>query len=212
MSNVRLDSIGWTYISLIIVWSVLIVTGMTYLWINRNIPSLRMRRIPLLFAGIIPLHLYAIVCLLAYSIGPLVPCTAEFWVMSLYLPLGIALFHATNSQFFHLASRQKQFAHMSRLQDAKSMDEERTRQAASSRWKKFFVGDEKADNIERTLVFIGVGIAIQVSMVLSVPWCALIDISSRSLSLCLSSLAQRSSTLVGASSTTLCKERQWKCA
>ena len=84
--------------------------------------------------------------------------------MSIYLPLGIALFHAANSQFLHLASRQKHFAHMGSLKDRKSINEEKAQETSSSRWKRVVAGVERADNIERTLVFIGVGLALQVSL------------------------------------------------
>ena len=83
--------------------------------------------------------------------------------MSIYLPLGIALFHAANTQFLHLASRQKHFAHMSTLRDHKTIDEEKAQQISSSRWRRVVAGVERADNIERTLVCIGVGLAVQVS-------------------------------------------------
>ncbi|KAF2130552.1 hypothetical protein P153DRAFT_384815 [Dothidotthia symphoricarpi CBS 119687] len=166
MPSFLLDSTGWTYMGMMIVWTVAFIAGVGYLWINRQLQSLRMRRIPLLLAGLIPLHLYGVVCLLSYLLGPLLPCTAEYWVMNLYLPFGIAIFHATNSQFLHIASRQKQFAHMSTLKASKSIDQERAQRVANSRWRRIFAGVERSDNIERTLLLIGVGIAIQILLAL----------------------------------------------
>lgn len=158
------DSIGWTYMGLTIAWNVMLAVGMIFLWTHRRLPSLRMRKLPLLFGGVLSLHIYGVLCIIVYPVGAVFSCSLEFWVMSIYLPLGIALFHAANTQFLHLASRQKQFAHMSSLKDHKSINEEKAQEVSNSRWKRIVSGRERADNVERTLVFIGLGLAVQVSM------------------------------------------------
>jgi hypothetical protein len=84
--------------------------------------------------------------------------------MSLVLPTGIALFHASNSQFLHMASRQKQFAHMSTLKDHKPINEEKAQAIANSRWRRVLAGVERADKINRTLLFIGIGLFVQVNL------------------------------------------------
>lgn len=73
------------------------------------------------------------------------------------------MFHASNSQFLHLASRQKRFAHMSSLKDHEPIDENKAQEVSNSRWKRILNGVERADNIERTLIFIGLGMVAQVS-------------------------------------------------
>lgn len=163
MPQVVLDHVGWTYLSLFIVWNITLACGMIFLWQHRQIPSLRMRKIPLLLAGVFSLHVYGALCIIAYPVGAYFSCTVEFWVMSIWLPFGIALFHAANSQFLHLASRQKQFARMSILQPQKSIDQEKAEAIANSRWKRIFAGVERADNINQTLIMIGVGMGAQVS-------------------------------------------------
>jgi hypothetical protein len=100
--------------------------------------------------------------LLAYPFGAVFPCSVEFWAMSILVPLGMALFHASNSQFLHLASRQKHFARMSSLKDHEPIDEKKAQEVVNSRWKRILNGVERADNIERTLIFIGIGMAVQV--------------------------------------------------
>ncbi|KAJ4371283.1 hypothetical protein N0V83_004500 [Neocucurbitaria cava] len=165
------DSIGWTYMGLTIAWNVALVAAMIFLWTHRQQPSLRMRKLPLMFAGILCLHVYGILCIVVYPIGAIFSCTLEFWVMSIYVPLGIALFHAANTQFLHLASRQKHFARMSTLSSLshqKSIDEEKAREVSNSRWKRIVGGVERADNIERTLVCIGIGLAVQFALTLFV--------------------------------------------
>ncbi|KAB2111617.1 hypothetical protein AG0111_0g1258 [Alternaria gaisen] len=163
-----LDRVGWTYITIFIIWNILTFTGVSFLWAHRKHPSVRMRRLPVLFAGIGVLHIYGSLCCLAYPIGPAVPCSVEFWMMSITVPLGMALFHASNSQFLHLASRQKQFARMSSLKDHEPIDEKKAQEVVNSRWKRIMNGVERADNIERTLIFIGVGMAVQLALVLFV--------------------------------------------
>jgi hypothetical protein len=149
--------------SLFIAWNIVLFAGMVFLWIHRLDPSLRMRRLPLLLAGVFSLHVYAALCIIAYPIGPSISCTLEFWVMSIWLPFGIALFHAANSQFLHLASRQKQFVRMSALKEHRSIDEEKAQAIANSRWRRMLAGLERADNINRTLICIGIGMATQAS-------------------------------------------------
>ena len=75
----------------------------------------------------------------------------------------LALFHASNSQFLYLASRQKAFARMSSLKDHEPIDEKTAQEVGNSRWKRIMAGVERADNIQRTLLCIGVGMAIEVS-------------------------------------------------
>jgi hypothetical protein len=163
--QLMLDGVGWTYMALFILWNLALAAGMTFLWINRFHPSLRMRKIPLLLAGVFSLHVYGAICLLAYPIAQYVSCNFQFWLMSLWLPFGIALFHAANSQFLHLASRQKQFAHMSSLRDHKAINEEKAEAIASSRLRRIFAGLERADNINQTLILIGIGMVVEVSSI-----------------------------------------------
>ena len=73
-AHLRFDRIGWTYAGLDIAWNILLVAGMTFLWKNRQTPSLRMRNLPLLFTGVISLHIYGALCFLAYPTGALVNC------------------------------------------------------------------------------------------------------------------------------------------
>lgn len=209
MPEVVLDHIGWTYLGLFIVWNVALAGGMTFLWQHRQLPSLRMRKVPLLLAGVFSLHVYGALCIIAYPVGAFFSCTVEFWVMSIWLPFGIALFHAANSQFLHLASRQKHFAHMSVLRPQKSIDQEKAEAIANSRWRRVLAGLERADNINKTLVMIGIGMGVQVSdnVMLNV-MCA--DHSPSSHSHCSSSWVPRSSILAMVFSTTLSRAPVWK--
>ncbi|KAF2853122.1 hypothetical protein T440DRAFT_487597 [Plenodomus tracheiphilus IPT5] len=165
--QLKTDRIAWTYTSVAIVWNLAIVAALSFLWTHRSQPSLRIRRLPLLFAGILSLHTYGCFVLFLYMMGSNFTCNAEFWIMSIYLPLGIALFHASNSQFLHLASRQKQFAHMS-LKEQDPISEKKAQTLSRSRWRKVISGAERADNIERTLIYISIGLAVQFAITLFV--------------------------------------------
>ncbi|KAK1752778.1 hypothetical protein QBC47DRAFT_62761 [Echria macrotheca] len=108
--QVRLDSIGVWWICFGAIWTFFLVLGMVFLYRKRHMPTLRMRGLPLTFAGIVLLHLYWCTVQIGYSVGPLAPEVAEFWIMSIWYPFGIALFQAGNSQFLHIARAQSRFA------------------------------------------------------------------------------------------------------
>ncbi|KAK3299753.1 uncharacterized protein B0H64DRAFT_357 [Chaetomium fimeti] len=106
----RLDAVGIWWITFAGIWTTLLVCGMTFLYKKRNTPTLRLRGLSLTFAGIILLHFYWLSVQIGYSVGPLAPEVAEFWIMSIWYPFGIALFQAGNSQFLHVAKAQSRFA------------------------------------------------------------------------------------------------------
>lgn len=122
-----------------------------------------MRRIPLLFVGVTALHIYGAISIFAYPFGAYFPCTIIFWMMSILVPFGMAMFQAANTQFLHVASRQKQLAHMSTLKDQKPISEKQAESMGNNRLKRIVSGVERADRVERSLIFIGVGMVIQVS-------------------------------------------------
>jgi hypothetical protein len=83
MAQLTIDQLGWGYISIFIVWNVALAVGVTFLWTHRGMPSVRMRRVPLLLAGIIPLHIFGSLCVTAYPIGAVAfPCVFEFWYVN----------------------------------------------------------------------------------------------------------------------------------
>lgn len=165
MAQAVLDTLGRAYLGLAIAWTVALAAGILFLHHHRHLPCLQIRRLPLVFAAVCSLHMYGAVCCIAYVIAPLAPCTAEFWLMSIYLPFGIAMFHAANSQFLHIASRQKRFVRRSTI-SSYSLDEQQAERLANSRFRRILKGVERADKIERMMVWIGIGLAIQVRW----PW------------------------------------------
>lgn len=107
---VKMDGVGIFYIVFTISWTLLLIGGMIFLAVNRHMPILRIRGLKLSFGAVSLLHMYWISVQLGYVDGPVTPGDAEFWIMSTWLPFGIAMFHASNSQFLHIAKAQRQFA------------------------------------------------------------------------------------------------------
>ncbi|KAJ4351098.1 hypothetical protein N0V95_004145 [Ascochyta clinopodiicola] len=164
----QLGPLGWFYLAFVICWNVSLVAAMGFLWRHRELPSIRMRRIPLLFAGVTALHVYGAISIFAYPFGAYFPCSVIFWMMSILVPFGMAMFQAANTQFLHVASRQKQLAHMSTLKDHKPISEKQAEAIGNNRFKRIVSGVERADRVGRSLIFIGAGMVIQVAVTLLV--------------------------------------------
>ncbi|KAK2009689.1 integral membrane protein [Colletotrichum eremochloae] len=105
------DSIGIFYITFCATWTVIVLAGMAFLWANRKHPILKIRGLPLAFGSIIFLHMYWCMAQITYPIGGTMPVViaydVQYFVMGIWFPLGIALFHASNSRFLHVAKLQR---------------------------------------------------------------------------------------------------------
>lgn len=121
-----------------------------------------MRRLPLLFAGVGALHIYGAISIWAYPFGAYFPCSVIYWMMNILVPFGMAMFQAANTQFLHVASRQKQLAHMSTLKDQKPISEKEAAAMGNNRLKRIVSGVERADRVNRSLLFIAIGMVLQV--------------------------------------------------
>lgn len=103
------DSLGVFYICFAIVWTLILIGGMVFLYRKRDMPILRIRGLPLSFGAVILLHLYWLAVQAGYIYGAYMAPGIEFWIMGIWLPFGIALFHASNSRFLYVAEMQKRF-------------------------------------------------------------------------------------------------------
>ncbi|KAH7160525.1 hypothetical protein B0J13DRAFT_128613 [Dactylonectria estremocensis] len=104
----NLDGLGIFWIVFALSWTLIVASGMRFLWRRRDMPILRVRGLPLSLLAITLLHLYWGAVQTGYVYFPLATPEVEFWIMSIYLPCGIALFHASNSRFLHVAKAQKE--------------------------------------------------------------------------------------------------------
>ncbi|KAF4509382.1 hypothetical protein G6O67_003558 [Ophiocordyceps sinensis] len=111
----RWDRIGIFYIVFACTWTALVLLGMAFCWHHRRLPILKLRGLPLSFSAILCLHSYWILAMMTYPIGGTMPVVlaydVQYFVMGIYFPLGIALFHASSCRFLHVAKMQKQFTH-----------------------------------------------------------------------------------------------------
>lgn len=105
----RVDSLAIFYAVLAGTWTCCLVAGVTFLLRNRDSPILRIRGIALSIFAVGFLHCYWVSVQFGYTTGPVMPGDAEYWIMSTWLPLGIALFHASNTRFLHVARAQRRF-------------------------------------------------------------------------------------------------------
>lgn len=162
MANIVFTSLGIAYIVLDVVWTAFLVAGLWFLYRHRRLPFLQIRRLPLVFAAIICLHVYGFVCTLGITVGQVVPCDAQFWIMSIYLPFGMALLQAANSQFLFIASRQKKYATFNNLDDLSISDKALPIDPSLPWWKKQGAKMRRLDKVDRILVYIGIGMIIEV--------------------------------------------------
>ncbi|KAH9906759.1 hypothetical protein F4778DRAFT_595213 [Xylariomycetidae sp. FL2044] len=164
MAQVSVTALGWLYIIITIVWTILVSGGLWYLWSHRQLPLLQIRRLPLVFAAVILLHIYFCAVMIVYSVASLLPCDAQFWIMSIYLPFGIAMLQASNSHFFHVAEQQRKFAQFGDLDD-KALHEKSSPVDPSVRGPKRWVEKiRRADKTTRMLIYIGIGMAVQLAL------------------------------------------------
>jgi hypothetical protein len=152
----RVDGVGIWWITFAVVWTVLLACGMTFLYKKRNTPTLRLRALSLTFSGIILLHLYWLSVQIGYTVGPLAPEVAEFWIMSIWYPFGIALFQAGNSQFLHVAKAQSRFARPPSQMKTR-YDEKRPVTKPT-----LFQRLRQMDYSKRMFMFVTMGMAVQV--------------------------------------------------
>ena len=151
----NLDHLGIVYITLAVAWTLALIPAAIFLIRNRKLPYLRMRNIPLALAGVATLHVYWCLCYIAYVLNGYFPCATEYWIMSIYLPLGIALFHASNTQLFNVAGLQKNYANPETpIQLKKDLGGKRN-------WRGLLGQVKTYRPTQRTLTFIGIGMVVQ---------------------------------------------------
>jgi len=112
--TVNWDDLGKLYAGFIIAWTMILMSGMAWLIWHRQLPSLRMRNIPLAITSVCFLHVYLLKICLAYTTNGHFLCAAEFWIMSIYLPFGIALFQANLVQLQSISAQQQKLLSLER--------------------------------------------------------------------------------------------------
>lgn len=106
-NNYNFDGWGTCLIVFAILYTFFLLGCSGLLWQWRNHAVIRMRKPGLAISAVLVLHVYVLIILLVYPWNGRFPCAAEFWIMSIYLPIGIGLFQASN-QVLLLISRGQQ--------------------------------------------------------------------------------------------------------
>jgi len=86
------DALGITYVVIAILYTIVLAGELSMLYRRRSAFCVRIRNVKLVFATVSLLHVYLVLVLLVYAWNGLFPCQVEFWIMSLFLPFGMALF------------------------------------------------------------------------------------------------------------------------
>lgn len=150
------DGLGWTYITIAVSWTIILTIGTTFFISKRHLPFLRIRDVPLTVSAVAVLHVYWVLCLLAYVLQGFFPCATEYWIMSIYLPLGIALFQACNTQLLHIATLQKRYTEKtSHHREGPVLRQEK----GLRRW---MIRLEAENRRKRSMTFIAYGMVVQV--------------------------------------------------
>ena len=106
----NLDGYGIGYIVFDIIYTLFFIAACHFVWQHRQDPLIKMRNFPLALCSIGILHVYMFAVLIVYPLNGLFPCQAEFWIMSVYLPVGIGLFQAANQQLSLVSEGQRAIA------------------------------------------------------------------------------------------------------
>jgi hypothetical protein len=110
--TLRLNRIGVTYIAVTVIFSALVAAGVTVLVRHRNLPFIRLKKVPLIIIALVLLHLQLVFDLLVYPMNGELPCSVEYWIMAVCLPAGVAAFQTNNWVLFSRAWGQKHLLSM----------------------------------------------------------------------------------------------------
>jgi hypothetical protein len=90
----NIDALGIGYLVIAIAYTLLLTAELYLLYRRREAFCVRIRNIRVVFAAVLMLHIYLVLVLLVYPWNGLFPCSAEFWIMSVFLPSGMAFFQS----------------------------------------------------------------------------------------------------------------------
>lgn len=151
----RLDTLGIFWLALSATWTLILVGAMMFLWWKRDVPVLRIRGLGLSLTAISILHCFWLCVTTGYVYAPLMPEVYEFWIMSIWVPFGFALFHASNTRFLYVTSAQKKYTQ--KPVEIRSDDQRpRIRKTIVARWRMLAY-------TTKVLVIVGLGMFFHVS-------------------------------------------------
>lgn len=146
------DDLAKAYAGFIVVWTAVLYTAVVWLVFNRNLPHIKIRNVPIAVTSVTCLHLYLIKIVLAYTTNGHFLCSLEFWIMSIYLPFGIALFQANLVQLHSVSDQQRKM-----LKSSASSSSSMAPQRSLSLWQKW----KNLPQLKKSYTYIGIGMLIQ---------------------------------------------------
>ncbi|KAJ6098139.1 hypothetical protein N7499_002513 [Penicillium canescens] len=156
------DSLAKFYVSVAIIWTTALLIGSAFLIANRHEQCIRIRNLFLALSAVSFLHVYWILCMVAYSMGDKYPCVAEYWIMSIYLPLGIALFQANSMQLLSVFGiQEKLLLAAQQPYRPRFMDRAKSSRRSLFQWKQLTL-------VQKTELGIVVGMLVQLFLSLSI--------------------------------------------
>lgn len=163
--KLNLDAPGIFWVVFCCSWTAILAAGASFLWRRRDMPLLKVRGLGFSLSAVACLHVYWMAVQFAYIVLPF-PKQAEYWIMGIYLPFGIALFHAANSRFLHVAREQRKFllqaggiSSSTSSSSSAGENEKIRRPVAKFDFLKLLTN---SDRTQKALVIIGVGMFVQV--------------------------------------------------
>ncbi|KAJ5181993.1 hypothetical protein N7449_012140 [Penicillium cf. viridicatum] len=156
------DSLAKFYVAVAITWTAALLAGSVFLIVNRNEQCVRIRNLRLVLSAVSCLHVFWILCMVSYSMGGKYPCAAEYWIMNIYFPLGIALFQANSMQLLNVFGVQEKLL-LTAQQPYRPhfIDPTESSSRYLARWRQLNL-------VQRTELGIAVGISVQLLVSLSI--------------------------------------------
>ena len=139
-----------------VVYSTVLFVLLATVWVHRALPAIRIRDVPLMVTGILFLHVYLVIICSVYVINGRFPCGLEYWVMSLWFPLGIGFFQLQNAQLLIKSIEQNDLLYGQILYKKIGRGPDRFWQRFKYMWSNF-------NRQQRYAFCIGIAMAIQVS-------------------------------------------------
>lgn len=162
-SPINLDAVGIFWTTLAAAWTLAILAGSSFLLYHyHRCPPLRIRGIPLSVGAVALLHGYWASVQLGYVVRDAMPGDAEYWIMGTWLPLGIALFHASNSRFLHVARAQRRFLTAEEEEEEAEQQGKNEQDAGAPRGLLSRV--RRMEHTSRVFTLVGAGMVFQVCL------------------------------------------------
>lgn len=102
-----IDNLGIVYIVLNVLWTTVVLAGSAALWYYRRHECIRKRNAGLIIAAVLCLQIYWSLNMIMYPLNGAYPCDLNYWIMSIYFPLGTALYQLQNVQLLSVSARQR---------------------------------------------------------------------------------------------------------